>query len=398
MSVRARLRSTSRTRSLVKNRSANCSTCAAVADAPAAEASASMTSVRRNVADRSVRPCAPANSSKQRSTTAGSSGAGRRSTEARGRVVGTEADVGGLVAPALLQRLDVDAVVLGLAGRRGSRPARRAPSGSRTRRAPLRSRARRFENTSITASGTPTDFGVAVHDRRELHAQPIREQVAQVRLVQVAGGPGVLVQPDAGDRPPPRDRRAVDAGHVRGHDMGVQQRIAGPAGAMIERGGHDPRRGDQVPLATALAGEHRVGLVVADDLVDRLGVRPADLADGGRRRRAPTGRSRSWAAATSGHSRAEPSTRGATTRSAPARRGSPSTRRSRAWPLPSALTPTRYADGSATTSPSSASARRARYRSPSAKQAPHVARRDAEVRGGTQRVDELGQLFAVAAS
>ena len=96
-------------------------------------------------------------------------------------------------------------------------------------------------------------------------------------LVQMAGGTGVFVQPDAGDGPPPRAGRAVDAGHVRGHDMGVQQRITGPAGAMIERGRHHPRRADQAPLATTLAGEHRVGLVVADNLINRFGMRTADL-------------------------------------------------------------------------------------------------------------------------
>ncbi len=250
---------------------------AAVADAPTAEASASITSVRRNVAERSVRPCGPTSPSRQRSTNRGSSGGGASRSKHPSASTGAKADRGGLVAPALLQRLCVDAVVLRLTGLQGRdlRGTCRLVPGLGEHLldlgTPLREHLDHFRRYA-------DDLGVTVHDRRELHAEAVGEQMPQVRLVQIPGRMRMFVQADPGDGPPPRIGRIVDRGHVRGDDVGVQQRITRPAGAMIERGRDDPRRRHQVSVLAALAGEDRVGLVVADDLIDRLRMRTPDLA------------------------------------------------------------------------------------------------------------------------
>jgi hypothetical protein len=86
--------------------------------------------------------------------------------------------------------------------------------------------------------------------------------------------------------------------------VGVQERVTGAAGAMVERRRDDPAGGHETaPRAAApLPHEHRVGFVVADDLVDRLPMGVADRRAPIGFRRAPTTRSHSSAVVASGHS------------------------------------------------------------------------------------------------
>ena len=154
---------------------------------------------------------------------------GRSVTKARCHLFGTEAGLGGLGPPALLERLDVDVVVLGLAGiqRRDLRGARGAVRGLGEHLVDL---VATFRERRDHLARHADHLGVAVHDRREPHAQPRREKMAQVCLIQVSGCVSMLVQPSTGDRLPARSAIGVlDVRHVRGHDMGVQQRITGPA-------------------------------------------------------------------------------------------------------------------------------------------------------------------------
>src|SRR5690606_32733887 len=64
-------------------------------------------------------------------------------------------------------------------------------------------------------------------------------------------------------------------GEVGDHDVAVQERVAGPASAVVEGGGDEPVGLDALAPVTAGDG---LSLVVANDLVDGL---PVGLADGG---------------------------------------------------------------------------------------------------------------------
>jgi hypothetical protein len=78
----------------------------------------------------------------------------------------------------------------------------------------------------------------------ELDAQPGGEQMAAMGLVQVARRLGVLEQSGLGDHAPRRfARKIAGADHVRGDDVGVHERVAGAAGAVIERCRHHPADG-----------------------------------------------------------------------------------------------------------------------------------------------------------
>ena len=77
--------------------------------------------------------------------------------------------------------------------------------------------------------GTPAhivDVGVAVADLLPRDTQPGRELVAEVGLVEDAGGLGVRVQHPRVERPP--DLIVSGAGEVGDQDVGVQQRIVRP--------------------------------------------------------------------------------------------------------------------------------------------------------------------------
>ncbi len=105
-------------------------------------------------------------------------------------------------------------------------------------------------------------------------------------LVEVAGSTGMFEQATTRNRPPHGTLPTtlhnpllaglsgrLDAGHVRGHDMGMEERVAGTARAMLERRRDDPIRGDESPVATTEAREHGTVFVVADHFVDRVAVR-----------------------------------------------------------------------------------------------------------------------------
>jgi conjugative relaxase-like TrwC/TraI family protein len=65
------------------------------------------------------------------------------------------------------------------------------------------------------------------------------------------------------------------AGQVGGDDVGGQERVAGPAGAVVEGGGDDPVDLDPTPVLGAPPGVHSVLLEVLDASVYRLAVRLA---------------------------------------------------------------------------------------------------------------------------
>jgi site-specific DNA recombinase len=62
----------------------------------------------------------------------------------------------------------------------------------------------------------------------------------------------------------------------RHHHVGVEQRIASPAGAVVEGGGHQPFGDNPLPPSSSPAGEDRLRLVVGDGGVHGLPVRLAD--------------------------------------------------------------------------------------------------------------------------
>jgi hypothetical protein len=122
-------------------------------------------------------------------------------------------------------------------------------------------------------------LGRALHHRSELQAETQGEEVAKVCLIEMTRRAGVFEQTCIGDRAPHQPLlRDLDASHVRGHDMRMQQRVSRPAGAMVERRGDDPITREQSPIASPRAGEHSPVLVVADDLIDRLAMRLTDLS------------------------------------------------------------------------------------------------------------------------
>ncbi len=120
--------------------------------------------------------------------------------------------------------------------------------------------------------GDAGDIRHAVDDGSPLDAEAAGEEVAEVGLVEVAAGggvveerPGVEGAPGVGD----------GVGEVGDDDVGVQERVAGPAGAVVEGGGDEAEGLDAL---APVPGDDDLALVVADDLVDGL---PVGLADGG---------------------------------------------------------------------------------------------------------------------
>ena len=202
----------------------------------------------------------------------------RGASEARcdgGRV---DAEAFGVGLPLLSECVGLHAVVLGLTGLEGRdlRRSSRRRSGFRHRGLDLLAAPREVTDQ---LRGYAEYLSRALHHRSELQAEPRREEVAEVCLVKVAGGAGVFEQTCTGDRPPHETLLGVlDASHVRGHDMRMQQRVSRPTGAMVERCGDDPITREQSPIASTRAGEHGSVLVVADDLIDRLAMRLTDLS------------------------------------------------------------------------------------------------------------------------
>ena len=111
--------------------------------------------------------------------------------------------------------------------------------------------------------GDARDLGPAVVDLGPLDAEALGELVAQDRLVEEAGGAGVLVDERAVQRP----EAAVDAlGHVGHQQVGVEVGIAGPAGAVAERGHGQAVPADALGAGVAAPGHGRVLLEVGDGL------------------------------------------------------------------------------------------------------------------------------------
>lgn len=106
--------------------------------------------------------------------------------------------------------------------------------------------------------------GQAVHHRAPLDAEPLGEQVTEGGLVQVAAGERVGVERAAVERAPGVDHGEREVGH---HDVGVQERVARSAGAMVEGGGHQPGGLDAF---APVPGHDGLSFVVPDDLVDRI--------------------------------------------------------------------------------------------------------------------------------
>jgi hypothetical protein len=125
--------------------------------------------------------------------------------------------------------------------------------------------------------GYADDFGGALDHGSELQAEALGEEVAEVGLIEVAGGSGVLEEACRGNRAPHEPPLGVlHASHVRGHDVGVEEGVARPAGSVVERSGDDTVAGEKPTIAAAGASEDGSVFVVAHDLVDRLAMRLAN--------------------------------------------------------------------------------------------------------------------------
>ncbi len=86
--------------------------------------------------------------------------------------------------------------------------------------------------------------------------------MAQLCLIEVAGGLGVGVQQPSVQRPPlPIVDSTGDVGH---DDVGMQERIAGAGGAVHERGGDEPLDGNAFVTVVAAARPGRLAFQVTD--------------------------------------------------------------------------------------------------------------------------------------
>lgn len=113
------------------------------------------------------------------------------------------------------------------------------------------------------------------------HSRPRREALddlaPQLGLVEETRGLGVPVQVARVGRGPPVVRTASE---VPGHDVRVQQRIAGAGGAVTERGRDEPIAADLDRAAGAAAAPAGFALEVLEPGLDRGIVRLAELPHG----------------------------------------------------------------------------------------------------------------------
>ena len=100
--------------------------------------------------------------------------------------------------------------------------------------------------------------------------QPLTHRGAQMRLVEVAGGLGVLVDRRGIKRRPPT---VGAARHVRRHHMGVQLRVLGATHPMAIRRRHEPLPRLVPDTAAAAAHPTRLALQIPQRRVDRRLVR-----------------------------------------------------------------------------------------------------------------------------
>ncbi len=193
----------------------------------------------------------------------------------------------GLGSPQVEQGVGVDLIVLGLAGLQGGdlrcsgRGVARLGQHFGDLSTPLREDLQHLGRHAV-------DVCVAVGDRSPLDTHAGGQQMTEMGLIEMARCLGVLEQAIPGDGPPHRPFLAVDPGHVRHHDMGVQQRIARPARPMIKRRRNHPIGLRQVAaLLTRETGPHRPILEIPDHLVHRLRVRTTKLSPYTRLRKCP---------------------------------------------------------------------------------------------------------------
>ena len=135
---------------------------------------------------------------------------------------------------------------------------------------------RRVEKARIASSRDAVELGHPLDRLRPLEPEPPRELVAELRLVEVAGGEPVGLQDRlAVERPP---LAVVGAGHVGDDHVRVQVRVLRPRGAMPER-----RRDEALAVladraAVAAADDARLALEIAERRLPGRLVRLADLA------------------------------------------------------------------------------------------------------------------------
>lgn len=182
---------------------------------------------------------------------------------------GVKAGVFGAVPPLADEGVGGDAVVLGCPAGEGCRLPRpgRAVAGLGEQLLDLIAALAELVDH---AGGHARDVGPAVADRAPADAEARAQKVAEVGLVEVSAGKGVLVERATVERPPGVERREREVGD---HDVGVEQRVAGAAGAVVEGGGDHAVGQDLLALAAPVSG---LALEVRDHLVDGF---PVGLAD-----------------------------------------------------------------------------------------------------------------------
>src|SRR3954470_13504314 len=123
--------------------------------------------------------------------------------------------------------------------------------------------------------GDALDVGDAVVHRSPLDAELAGERAPECRLVNVPGGLGLVEDRPAVERCP---QPILTLGQIGDEHMGVDLRVAGPAGAVLEGRADQPAAAlDQVPAASA-AHLARVRLEVAHAGSDRLALGTKDGA------------------------------------------------------------------------------------------------------------------------
>ena len=119
------------------------------------------------------------------------------------------------------------------------------------------------------------DLGDPVSDLAPAHAEPAGQLVAQVGLEQVAGGLRVLVDRGVVE-PGPAAIRPL--GRVGDQDVGVELRIAGTGGAVLEGGGEEAVAADELGATVTAPRPARLPLHVVEGTGQRLALSFADLA------------------------------------------------------------------------------------------------------------------------
>ena len=120
------------------------------------------------------------------------------------------------------------------------------------------------------------DLGGAFVDRAPGDAETGGELVAELGLVEVAGGAGLPEERTAMQRAP---QAVVATGQVRDEHMGVELRIPGPARAVHEPRGDEAVTGDMLDAVDTSPGQARLAFEPAERGVDGPVVRGAHRAD-----------------------------------------------------------------------------------------------------------------------